>query len=178
MSQTHNDTQTYTNNYSPTLNVTKNEKMTYIMLHTDTHIHNNDDTQDTYHSKFTQNQNWRGILCKIKMGFILFYVYIRIYIHIYLCIYECIYICVYIDLNKGIKTLTNTYNRSHSVIFTEKKPKNSYLIYAYQILFQLLSHNDTHKHTPRDIHIMTETITHRMTIRHFMFLCLFVNFVC
>ena len=57
MSQTHNDTQTYTNNYSPTLNVTKNEKMTYIMLQTDTHIHNNDDTQDTYHSKFTQNQN-------------------------------------------------------------------------------------------------------------------------
>ena len=144
MSQTHNDTQTYTNNYSPTLNVTKNEKMTYIMLHTDTHIHNNDDTQDTYHWKFTQNQNWRGILCKIKMGFILFYVYIRIYIHIYLCIYECIYICVYIDLNKGI---TNTYNRSHSVIFTEKNLK-------IHILSMRIKYSFNYTHT------MTSTNTH------------------
>ena len=147
MSQTHNDTQTYTNNYSPTLNVTKNEKMTYIMLHTDTHIHNNDDTQDTYHWKFTQNQNWRGILCKIKMGFILFYVYIRIYIHIYVCIYECIYICVYIDLNKGIKTLTNTYNRSHSVIFTEKNRK-------IHILSMRIKYSFNYTHT------MTRTNTH------------------
>ena len=121
--------------------------MTYIMLHTDTHIHNNDDTQDTYHSKFTQNQNWRGILCKIKMGFILFYVYIRIYIHIYVCIYECIYICVYIDLNKGIKTLTNTYNRSHSVIFTEKNLK-------IHILSMRIKYSFNYTHT------MTRTNTH------------------
>ena len=121
--------------------------MTYIMLQTDTHIHNNDDTQDTYHSKFTQNQNWRGILCKIKMGFILFYVYIRIHIHIYVCIYECIYICVYIDLNKGIKTLTNTYNRSHSVIFTEKNLK-------IHMLSMRIKYSFNYNHT------MTRTNTH------------------
>ena len=120
---------------------------TYKFIYKSTNIHNNDDTQDTYHSKFTQNQNWRGILCKIKMGFILFYVYIRIYIHIYLCIYECIYICVYIDLNKGIKTLTNTYNRSHSVIFTEKNRK-------IHILSMRIKYSFNYTHT------MTRTNTH------------------
>ena len=52
---THNDTHVQTHNCSLTYKVTNNEKMTYIMIHTDTHLHNNNDTYHTYHSKFTQN---------------------------------------------------------------------------------------------------------------------------